>query len=132
MPILTSFIFCFHASSGFFVHSCGFFLFARFSVAASAAGDFFFVAVRNLSFTVTEFNLFTAYNAPGQENITDEEDKEKIMVQPIIESIEKCSKEQLEDIVNGWMRHIKKVFKLYEQKVSMYIGNCWSHQLNFE
>lgn len=77
----------------------------------------FFVAVRNLSFTVTEFNLFTAYNAPGQENITDEEDKEKIMVQPIIESIENCSKEQLEDIVSGWMRHIKKVFKLYEQKV---------------
>lgn len=61
--------------------------------------------------------MFTAYNAPGQENITDEDDKEKIIVQPIIESIEKCTKEQLEDIVNGWMRYIKKVFKLYEQKV---------------
>lgn len=75
------------------------------------------MAVRNLSFTVTEFNLFTAYNAPGQENITDEDDKEKIMVQPIIESIEMCTKEQLQDIVNGWMRHIEKAFKLYEQKV---------------
>lgn len=71
---------------------------------------------------MTEFNLFTAYNAPGQENITDEEDKEKVLVQPIIESIEMCSKEQLEDIVNGWMRHIKKVFKLYEQKVFAIVG----------
>lgn len=75
------------------------------------------IRFRNLALNVTEFNLFTAYNAPGQENITDEDDKEKISVQPIIESIEKCTKEQLEDIVNGWMRHIKKVFKLYEQKV---------------
>lgn len=82
---------------------------------------FCIIAVRNLSFTETEFNLFTAYNASGQENITDEDDKEKIMVQPIIESIEKCTKEQLEDIVNGWMRHIKKVFKLYEQKV---VNSC--------
>lgn len=76
------------------------------------------ISTRNLSNTVIEFKLFTAYNAPGQENIGDEDDKEKIAVQPIIESIEKCSKEQLEDIVNGWMRHIKKVFKLYEQKVN--------------
>lgn len=65
-----------------------------------------------------EFNLCTAYNAPGQENISDEDDKEKITVPPIIESIENCTTEQLEDIVCGWMRHIKKLFKLYEQKVN--------------
>lgn len=75
------------------------------------------IRFRNLALNVTEFNLFSAYNGPGQENITDEDDKEKILVQPIIESIEKCTKEQLEDIANGWMRHIKKVFKQYEQKV---------------
>lgn len=73
--------------------------------------------VRNLSLAETEFNLATAYNATGQENITDEDDKEKIIVQPIIGSIEKCTKEQLEDIVSGWIRHIKRIFKLYKQKV---------------
>lgn len=75
------------------------------------------LCARNLSHTMTEFNLFTAYNAPGQENITDEDAKEKIIVLPIVESIDKCTKEQLEDIVKGWIRHIKKLLKSYEQKV---------------
>lgn len=72
---------------------------------------------RNLSHTVTEFNLITAYNAPGQGNISDEDDKEKVFIQPKIECIKDCTKVQIEDIVKGWMRYIRKVLKSYEQKV---------------
>lgn len=61
----------------------------------------------------------TAYLAAGQETITDDEDKEKVFVQPNIESIEYCTKIQLEDIAKGWMRHIRKTLKTYEQKVML-------------
>lgn len=73
---------------------------------------------RTLSHSTTAFNLPTAYNLPGQENISDEDDKEKVLVDPKTVDVKDCTKTQVEDIVKGWIRYIKKVLKSYENKVN--------------
>lgn len=71
---------------------------------------------RYIAHTVAEFSLVTAYAAPGQEHVGDDDDKEKVPVQPNAESIGRCTRDQLEGIARGWMRHIRKTLKAYEQK----------------
>lgn len=82
---------------------------------------FFFFAShpsRTLSHSITAFNLPTAYNVPGQENISDEDDKEKVLVDPKTADVKEYTKIQVEDIVKGWIRYIKKVLKSYQNKVN--------------
>lgn len=78
---------------------------------------FCFLSFRTLTHSTTAFNLPTAYNLPGQENISDEDDKEKVSVDPKTVDVKECTKIQVEDIVKGWIRYIKKVLKSYDQKV---------------
>lgn len=73
---------------------------------------------RNLLHITTTFNLPNAYNLPRQENISDEDDKKKVSVEPKIELIKELSTNQIEDIVKGWIRHIRKILKSYENKVA--------------
>jgi hypothetical protein len=51
------------------------------------------------------------YNALGQENIIDDEDKVKIRVDPMKMSLDGVEISQLEEIVEGWNKHISKVFR---------------------
>lgn len=66
---------------------------------------------------MTAFNLPIAYNAPGQEHIVDDDDKEKVSIDPKTVDVKECTKIQVEDIVKGWIRYIKKLLKSYENKV---------------
>lgn len=66
---------------------------------------------RTIDNNMTNFKLPTAYNAPGQKNITDEDDKEKIHIDNKTGNVEEYTLEQLQDVVNGWMRYIRKFVK---------------------
>lgn len=81
------------------------------------------IMLRTLSHSSTAFNLPTAYNLPGQENISDEDDKEKVLVDPKTVDVKEYTKIQVEDIVKGWIRYIKKVLKSYENKVNIIHGS---------
>lgn len=60
---------------------------------------------------VTPFMLPTAYNAPNQENIREEDDKLKIHIPPKGGNVAACTQLQLEEVVQGWMRYIQRVIK---------------------
>lgn len=55
--------------------------------------------------------LPTGFNAPGQENITDDDDKVKIAINPKTGNASEYSQAQLEEVVWGWMKYIKNVIK---------------------
>lgn len=57
------------------------------------------------------FNLPTGYNLPGQEYITNEEDKDKVLIDCITANPDDYTLDQMEDVVKGWIRHINKVLK---------------------
>ncbi len=57
------------------------------------------------------FNLPTGYNLPGQEYITNEEDKDKIQIDCTTANPDDYTLDQMEDVVKGWIRHINKVLK---------------------
>lgn len=61
-----------------------------------------------------EFNLPTTF---GQATFTDGDGMEKMQVKHIVESIEKITTKQLEDIVKGWTHIIKKFLEKSKQKV---------------
>lgn len=60
---------------------------------------------------VKPFNLPTGYNLPGQEYITNEDDKDKVEIDWTCANPDDYTIEQLEDVVKGWIRHINKVLK---------------------
>lgn len=62
-----------------------------------------------------EFNFPTTF---GQAYFINGDGMEKMQVKPIVESIEKITTKQLEDIVRGWTLIIKKFLKRSKQKVS--------------
>lgn len=72
---------------------------------------------RTIDHAVFAFNLPTEYNAPGQENITDDDDKLKIKVDPMKMSLDDLTTKQLEEIVNGWMKFLQKAFRDAKEKV---------------
>ncbi|XP_055909296.1 LOW QUALITY PROTEIN: dynein axonemal heavy chain 10 [Eupeodes corollae] len=65
---------------------------------------------------VWSFDLPTAYNAPGQEDIEFEESKKKITVDTQNVLLSSLTQNQLEDIVHGWMYHVKKQLKELKEK----------------
>lgn len=62
--------------------------------------------------------LPTSFNAPGQENISDDSDKVKISINPKTGQANEYTKEQLEDVVRGWMRYIGNCIKTNRTSVS--------------
>ncbi|KAM7359342.1 dynein heavy chain at 89D isoform 2-T2 [Cochliomyia hominivorax] len=63
------------------------------------------------------FNLPTSYAAPGQEHIEFEESKVRIQIDTKkINLIPTYSQEQLEDVVNGWIRYMKTKMKTLDEK----------------
>lgn len=60
---------------------------------------------------VRAFNLPTAYNAPGQEDVQFEEGKKKIPIDPKVTDVSGYTLQQLEDVVNGWMYFLNGVLK---------------------
>lgn len=64
------------------------------------------------------FNLPTGYNLPGQEYITNEEDKDKVLIDCATANPDDYTLEQMEDVVKGWIRHISKVLKADKTTVS--------------
>lgn len=70
---------------------------------------------RSMDWTIaneeTPFMLPTAYNAPNQENVREEDDKLKIHIPPKGGNVAVCTQVQLEDVVKGWMRYIQRVIK---------------------
>lgn len=68
---------------------------------------------------VWAFNLPTSYTAPGQEDVEFEETKVRIPIDPKrINLIPTYTQDQLEDVVEGWMRYIEKRIKALKEKVS--------------
>ncbi|XP_037827971.1 dynein heavy chain 10, axonemal-like, partial [Lucilia sericata] len=66
---------------------------------------------------VWAFNFPTSYAAPGQEHIEFEESKVRIPIDvKKINSIPTYSPEQLEDVVDGWIRYMKKTIKTLDEK----------------
>lgn len=61
---------------------------------------------------VTPFKLPTAYTLPGQDNISLDDDKEKVHIDPVTANVEDYTVAQLEDVVNRWLRHVKKIIKM--------------------
>lgn len=57
------------------------------------------------------FNLPTGYNLPGQEYITNEDDKDKVEIDCTTANPDDFTLDQMEDVVKGWIRHINKVLK---------------------
>lgn len=57
------------------------------------------------------FNLPTGYNLPGQENMTNEDDKDKVEIDCSTANPDDYTSDQMEDVVMGWIRHINKVLK---------------------
>lgn len=75
-----------------------------------------FLNSRTKSHVSLSFNLPTAYNAPGQDKISDEDDKEKVLVDPKTANINDLTQKQLEDIVNGWIRYGRKQIQMFKEK----------------
>lgn len=69
---------------------------------------------------VRAFNLPTAYNAPGQEDIQFEEGKKKIPIDPKVTDVSGYTLQQLEDVVNGWMYFLNGVLKGLKEMVSVF------------
>lgn len=69
---------------------------------------------------VRAFNLPTAYNAPGQEDIQFEEGKKKIAIDPKVADVSGYTLQQLEDVVDGWMYFLNGVLKGLRELV----GGC--------
>ncbi|XP_055846772.1 dynein axonemal heavy chain 10 isoform X2 [Episyrphus balteatus] len=65
---------------------------------------------------VWDFNLPTAYNAPGQEDIEFEESKKKIPIDIKSTILSSFTQSQLEDVAFGWMFHVKKRLKELKEK----------------
>ncbi|XP_058981464.1 dynein axonemal heavy chain 10-like [Musca domestica] len=66
---------------------------------------------------VWAFNLPTSYTAPGQEDVEFEETKVRIPIDPKrINLIPTYTQDQLEDVVEGWMRYIEKRIKALKEK----------------
>lgn len=57
------------------------------------------------------FNLPTGYNLPGQEYITNEEDKDKVEIDCTTANPDDYTLDQMEDVVKGWIAHTNKVLK---------------------
>lgn len=72
---------------------------------------------RTIDHTICTFNLPTEFNASGQEHIIDDEDKVKIKVDPAKMSLDGIELHQLEEIVDGWFKHITKTLKDACEKV---------------
>lgn len=72
-----------------------------------------------MSHLVWAFNLPTSYTAPGQEDVEFEDSKLRIPIDSTkIELITQYTQEQLEDVVDGWMRYIEKRIKALKEKVN--------------
>lgn len=68
---------------------------------------------------VWAFNLPTSYTAPGQEHIEFEETKVRIPIDvKKINLITTYSQEQLEDVVDGWIKYMEKRMKTLKDKVN--------------
>lgn len=74
---------------------------------------------RTINNTVTPFKLPTAYNAPGQKNISDEDDKEKICLDTKTANVKDYTVVQLQEVAQGWMRYIRKTIKQKQDAVSI-------------
>lgn len=77
------------------------------------------IIIRTINHAVTSFMLPTAYIAPGQENISDDNDKVKIAINPKTGKASDYTEEQLEDVVRGWMRHIQNTIKTNRTTVGL-------------
>lgn len=64
--------------------------------------------------------LPTGFNAPGQENITDDDDKVKININPKSGNADDYTQLQLEEVVRGWMKYINSTIKTNRTSVSSY------------
>ena len=64
------------------------------------------------------FNLPTGYDAPGQENIEDEDDRIKINIDFRKSEVEDYSPDIIEQVVKGWKRYIMIQLKEYAEKVN--------------
>lgn len=84
---------------------------------ASIVCRFVCVCHRTIDNAVTPFKLPTAYNAPGQANVADEDEKEKIPIDPNGSQVKDLTTEQLEEVVLGWMRYIRKLIKTNKNTV---------------
>lgn len=71
----------------------------------------FYNSSRTINNDVTPFKLPTAYNLPKQDHIIDEDDKDKVHIDPKNANANDYTLVQLEDVVKGWMRYIKKLIK---------------------
>lgn len=63
--------------------------------------------------------LPTGYNAPGQENISDDNDKVKIAINAKNGNASDHTQGQLEEVVRGWIKYIQNVIKLNRTTVSL-------------
>lgn len=78
-----------------------------------------------MSHVVWSFNLPTSYATPGQEHIEFEESKVRIPIDVRkINLIPTYSQEQLEDVVDGWIRYMEKTIKTLNEKVIDHIYVC--------
>lgn len=74
---------------------------------------------------VRAFNLPTAYNAPGQEDIQFEEGKKKITIDPRVTDVSGYTLQQLEDVVNGWMYFLNGVLKGLKEMVGLFCSSLF-------
>lgn len=70
---------------------------------------------------VCTFNLPTEFNASSQEHIIDEDDKVRIKVDPMKMSLDGITTVQLEEIVDGWMKFIKRALRDASEKVTKHL-----------
>lgn len=76
---------------------------------------FFYRTIEHVSCT---FNLPTQYNAPGQENIKDDEEKIKVKLDPKKVQVDELTQIQLEEIATGWVKYLNQAIKVNTDAVS--------------
>lgn len=64
------------------------------------------------------FYLPTQYNAPGQENIKDDEEKIKVKVDPKKVHLDELTQIQLEEIVTCWIKYFHQIIKVKADSVN--------------
>lgn len=71
------------------------------------------------------FNLPTQYNAPGQENIKDDEEKIKVKLDPKKVQVDELTQIQLEEIVAGWIKYLNQTIKANTDAVNCEFRFFW-------
>lgn len=78
---------------------------------------FLYAHFRTIDHTICSFNLPTEFNASGQAHVIDDEDKVKIKVDPTKMCLDGIETNQLEEVVDGWFKHVSKIFRESCEKV---------------